>query len=39
VPLFAEDKVVFRVDLRDDPAISQLVGLRVARQFHIHQLV
>ncbi|MGA2736187.1 MAG: hypothetical protein ABSG65_01925 [Bryobacteraceae bacterium] len=37
--LFAEDKIVFRVDLRDDPAVGELVGLCVPRQFEIHQLV
>jgi len=39
VPLLAENKVVFRVDLRDDPAVGELVGLRVARQFEIQELV
>jgi hypothetical protein len=37
--LFAEDKVVFRVDLRDDSAVGELIGLRVARQFQIYELV
>src|SRR5271163_1265310 len=37
--LFAKNKVVFRVDLGDDPAVGELVGLRVARQFEIHELV
>jgi hypothetical protein len=39
VPLFAENEVVFRVDLRQYPAIGELVGLRVARQLEIHELV
>jgi hypothetical protein len=39
VPLVSKNKVVFRVDLGDDPAVGELVGLRVARQFEIHELV
>src|ERR1035441_6909829 len=39
VPLLAKNKVVFRVDLREYPAVGELVGLRVARQFEIHDLV
>jgi hypothetical protein len=39
VALLAENKVVFRVYFGDDPAVGKLVGLRVARQFQIHELV
>jgi hypothetical protein len=39
VALLAENKIVFRVDLREYSAVGELVGLRVARQFQVHQLV
>jgi hypothetical protein len=39
VSLFTENEIVFRVNLRDDSAVGELVGLRVARQFQIHELV
>src|SRR5579862_1707374 len=39
VALFAEDEIVLRVDLRDDPAVGELMRLRVARQVEIHELV
>jgi hypothetical protein len=39
VPLLAKNKIVFRVDLGEYPAVGELVGLRMARQFEIHELV
>jgi hypothetical protein len=39
VTLFTEDEIVFRIDFGDDPAVGELVGLRVARQFEIHELI
>jgi hypothetical protein len=39
VALLAEDKIVFGVDLREYPAVGELVGLRVPGQFEIHQFV
>jgi hypothetical protein len=39
VPFLTKNKVVFRVDLREYPAVGELVGLRMARQFEIHELV
>src|SRR5579871_4852833 len=38
-PLLAEDEEVFRVDLGDDPAVGELIRLRVPRQFQVHELV
>jgi hypothetical protein len=39
VPFFTKDEVVFRVDLRDDSSVGELIRLRVARQFQVHELV
>jgi hypothetical protein len=39
VALLAEHKIIFRVDLRDDSSVGQLVRLRVARQVQVHQLI
>jgi hypothetical protein len=39
VALLAKHEIVFGVDLRDDPAVGELIGLRMARQFKIHELV
>jgi hypothetical protein len=39
VALLTEYEVVFGVDLRQDPAVGQLMRLGMAGQFQIHELV
>src|ERR1039457_4493179 len=39
MPILPEDQEVLRVDFGDDGAIGELIGLRVARQVAVHQLV
>jgi hypothetical protein len=39
VALLAKNKEVFGIDLGNDPAVGELVGLRMARQFKVHELV